>query len=511
MNQKKEHKVQHAISPTRVENYPEWYQEVVKAADLAEHSPVRGCMVIKPWGYAIWENIQRVLDDKFKETGHQNAYFPLFIPLSYLEKEAQHVEGFAKECAVVTHHRLELNDKGKLIPAGPLEEPLIVRPTSETIIGEMFSKWITSYRDLPLLINQWANVVRWEMRTRIFLRTTEFLWQEGHTAHATKEEALEETMRMLDIYEEFGRNYLAIPFIKGEKTESERFPGAESTFTIEAMMQDRKALQGGTSHFLGQNFSKAAQIKFRDADGSEKFTWTTSWGVTTRLIGALIMTHSDDDGLILPPKIASTHIVILPIIHKEETKQEVMAYCHSLAGELRHIHYHGKPLTVFVDEREMRGGEKLWSWVKKGVPLRLEVGPRDIAQNQVTIARRDRMPKDTQTLPREGFMNQVSQILDDMQQALYDRALEFRKSHTKRIDNKDDFYAYFTPKNPENPEIHGGFALSHWSGEKEVEEKVKKDLGVTIRCIPLDAEKEEGKCVITGKKSSKRVIFAKAY
>src|SRR5581483_9716206 len=387
-------KPQTAIQPTRDENYPEWFQAVIKASDIAEHSPVRGCMVIKPWGYGIWENMQRILDGMFKASGHVNAYFPLFIPLSFLEKEATHVEGFAKECAVVTHHRLEKGKDGKLVPAGELEEPLIVRPTSETIIGAMYAKWVESYRDLPILINQWANVVRWEMRTRMFLRTTEFLWQEGHTAHATEAEAREETLRMLETYAHFAEKYLALPVIKGEKTPSERFPGAVNTYTIEMMMQDRKAPQGGTSHFLGQNFAKASDIKFRDIDGEVRHAWTTSWGATTRLIGAMVMAHSDDDGLIVPPRVATSHIVILPVIHKEETKKDVLSYCHSLAGELRHVNYEGRPLNVIVDDREMRGGDKLWSWVKKGVPMRIEVGPRDIAANRLPIARRDRGHRD---------------------------------------------------------------------------------------------------------------------
>lgn len=500
-----------AIQPTRQENYPEWYQQVIRAADLAEHSPVRGCMVIKPWGYGIWENMQRVLDGMFKATGHQNAYFPLFIPLSFLEKEAEHVEGFAKECAVVTHHRLEKGKDGKLIPAGPLDEPLVVRPTSETIIGAMFAKWVTSYRDLPILINQWANVVRWEMRTRLFLRTTEFLWQEGHTAHATPEEAIEETMRMLDVYADFAQKTLAIPVIKGEKTEKERFPGAVSTYTIEMMMQDRKALQAGTSHFLGQKFAKAAEIKFRDAAGAEQFAWTTSWGSTTRLIGALIMAHSDDDGLILPPKIATSHVVILPIIHKDANKKEVLGYCHSLAGELRHIQYDGRPLSVFVDEREMGGGEKLWSWVKKGVPLRLEIGPRDIAAGQATVARRDKPAKETRQLSRQELLATIVPLLDEIQLNLFSRALAHRDEHLKKINTKEDFYDFFTPKNAEKPEIHGGLAYTHWCGERAVEDKIQDELGVTIRCIPLEGEKEEGKCPFTGKKSPQRVIFAKAY
>jgi len=500
-----------AIQPTREENYSEWFQEVIRHSELAEHSPVRGCMVIKPWGYAIWENMQRILDGMFKATGHTNAYFPLFIPLSFLEKEAEHVEGFAKECAIVTHHRLEKGKDGKLVPAGELEEPLIVRPTSETIIGAMYAKWVESYRDLPILINQWANVVRWEMRTRLFLRTTEFLWQEGHTAHATEAEAREETMRMLDTYAHFVEKYLAVPVIRGEKTPGEKFPGAVNTYTIEAMTQDRKALQAGTSHFLGQNFAKASGIQFRDVDGEVRHAWTTSWGATTRLIGTMIMAHSDDDGLILPPRIASAQIVILPVIHKEETKQEVLSYCHALAGQLRHIAYEGRPLQVIVDEREMRGGDKLWSWVKKGVPLRIEVGPRDIANNKLPVARRDKQPKDVTFQTREELLSTVVDQLEHIQHSLFERAKQFRNSHLKKIDSKEEFYAYFTPKNAENPEIHGGFALCHWAQDPATEEQIKKDLGVTIRCIPLEGPTEEGHCPFTGKKSSKRVIYAKAY
>lgn len=491
------------ITPTRAENYSEWYLKVVR--DLAEHSPVRGCMVIKPWGYTIWENIQRVLDGKFKATGHQNAYFPLFIPLSFLEKEAAHVEGFAKECAIVTHHRLEQNAEGKLIPAGELEEPLIVRPTSETIIGEMFSKWVTSYRDLPLLINQWANVVRWEMRTRLFLRTTEFLWQEGHTVHATAEEALQETMQMLHVYADFGRDYLAIPFIKGEKTESERFPGAVSTFTIEGMMQDCKALQGGTSHFLGQNFSKASNIRFRDAEGVEQYGWTTSWGATTRLIGAMVMTHSDDDGLVLPPRIASSHVVILPIIHKEETRAQVLDYCRAFAADLRKVQFDGRPIEVILDERDLRGGEKLWSWIRKGVPVRIEIGPRDIAGDKLSVSRRDRPHKETTGFSREELLKEMPNLLQNIQDSLYQKALAFRDSHIHIVDTKEAFYDLFTPETPK------GFALAHWSGDAAVEEQVKKDLGVTIRCIPMDGAEEAGRCIFTGKHSPRRVIFAKAY
>jgi len=501
----------YAINPTREENYPEWYQQVIKAADLAEHSPVRGCMVIKPWGYAIWENMQRVLDAKFKATGHQNACFPLFIPLSFLQKEASHVEGFAKECAIVTHHRLEKDAKGNLVPAGELEEPLIVRPTSETIIGAMFAKWVESYRDLPLLINQWANVVRWEMRTRMFLRTTEFLWQEGHTAHATEEEAVAETKQMLDIYEEFVRNYLAIPVVKGEKTPSERFPGAVATYTIEAMMQDGKALQGGTSHFLGQNFAKASEIKFRDEKGDTRHAWTTSWGMTTRMIGATVMVHSDDDGFILPPRIASAQVVIIPILHKEETKAEVLAACRALADELRKVSYFGYPLQVICDEKDGRGGDKVWSWIKKGVPVRVEIGPRDVAAGKVCSYRRDRPHKESAIVSKEEFVSGLPSLLDEIHEGMYQKALAFKKAHSKRIDNKEEFYKFFTPKNPEQPEIHGGFALCHWSEDPEVEEIVKRDLNVTIRCIPLDSEEEEGVCVISGKKSPRRVIFAKSY
>lgn len=499
-----------AIHPGREENYSEWYQEVVRLAEVAEHSFVRGCMVIRPWGYALWENIQRIMDGMFKETGHQNAYFPLFIPLSFLEKESEHVEGFAKECAVVTHHRLEKDKKGKLVPAGPLEEPLIVRPTSETIIGATFAKWIESYRDLPLLINQWCNIVRWEMRTRMFLRTAEILWQEGHTAHATENQAREETMQMLNIYERFVQDYLAIPVIKGEKTPSERFPGAQATYTIEAMMQDRKALQSGTSHFLGQNFAKAFDIKFRDIDGQTRYAWTTSWGSTTRLIGAMIMMHGDDNGLCLPPRIASAQIVILPVLHKEETKAQVLAYCHALADQLKKMHYTGRPLSVIVDERDLRGGEKLWGWIKKGVPICIEIGPRDIASDQLTLIKRNDIGSKTNQ-KREHFIATVTEQLDAMQNALFQKALHFRNSHIHKIDSKEEFYAFFTPKNLETPEIHGGFALSHWCNDAQVEEKIKEDLGVTVRCIPLDSPAEEGQCPFSGKKSERRVIYAKAY
>jgi prolyl-tRNA synthetase len=503
MNQKP--KVRTAIEPTRAENYPEWYQSVIKAADLAEHSPVRGCMVIKPWGYSIWENIQRVLDTMFKETGHENAYFPLFIPLSFLEKEAQHVEGFAKECAVVTHHRLEKNKDGKLVPAGELEEPLVVRPTSEMIVGHSFSKWIESYRDLPLLINQWANIVRWEMRTRLFLRPAEFLWQAGHTAHATSEEAVVETMRMLEIYSDFCHRYLAIPVIRGEKTPHERFPGAVATYTIEAMMQDRKALQAGTSHFLGQNFAKSSDILFNNEKGEKEHAWTTSWGTTTRLIGAMIMTHSDDDGLVLPPRVASSHLVIIPFIHKDETKEQILTYCETLAAELRKTHYDGLALKVIVDKRDLRSGEKGWSWVKKGIPLRMEIGMREIESGELSLLRRNRPHKEKTQLSREQLPECVAVILQEIQDQLLEKATSFRKKHTVRIDTLEEFKQFFSSDD------QGGFALCHWNEDTVHEKKVQEDFNVTIRCIPFDAPEEKGRCIFTGEPSARRVIFAKAY
>ncbi|HSR50158.1 MAG TPA: proline--tRNA ligase [Acidobacteriota bacterium] len=502
-----------AITPTREENYPEWYQQVIRAADMAENSPVRGCMVIKPWGYAIWENIKKALDDRFKDTGHVNAYFPLFIPLSFIEKEAEHVEGFAKECAVVTHHRLIEGPEGHLVPGAELEEPLVVRPTSETIIGEMFARWIQSYRDLPLLINQWANVVRWELRTRLFLRTTEFLWQEGHTAHATREEAIEEQERMLEVYADVAEQVMAMPVIRGHKTESERFPGAVDSLCIEAMMQDRKALQSGTSHFLGQNFAKASEIKFQSDEGQEEYVWTTSWGVSTRLVGGLVMTHSDDDGLVLPPRLAPLHVVILPVIHDDEVRGEVMDYCSKLKKELEDQRYMGEPLRVQIDDRDLRGGEKTWSWIKKGVPIRLEVGPRDIAKDSVFMGRRDKGPKERSGVPRQKFVQTVAGVLEGIQTALLAQAAAFRDANTVEIDSKDDFYDFFTPKSKdaERPEIHGGFALAHWSGDAAEEEQAAKDLSVSIRCIPLDAEEEEGRCILSDKPSRRRVVWAKAY
>lgn len=499
-----------AISPSRKEDFPEWYQQVVKAADLAENSPVRGSMVIKPWGYGIWENIQKYLDDKIKETGHENAYFPLFIPLSFLEKEAAHVEGFAKECAVVTHHRLE-EKNGRLVPCGELDEPLIVRPTSETIIGDSFSRWVESYRDLPLLINQWANVVRWEMRPRIFLRTTEFLWQEGHTAHATAEEAKEETQKMLEVYRDLIENVLAIPVISGEKSPGERFPGADNTFTLEAMMQDRKALQSCTSHYLGQNFAKASNIRFSNKNGELEYAYTTSWGLTTRVIGSMIMCHGDDDGIRLPPRIAHKQIVIIPVVPKPELEAEVFAYAERIASELRQHQYHGKPMTVIVDKRDIRGGEKTWEWIKKGVPVRIEVGPRDLESKSVMIARRDKGPKDKVSVSVDQLPSYMISTLDDIQNNYYQQALAYRDSHIYRdIKNFDELRKFFTPKNEEKPEIHGGFVLAKWCGDPATEEMLS-ELKITIRCLPLEQSGTTGKCILTGKEATLDAIFAKSY
>jgi len=500
-----------AIIPTRQEDYPEWYQQVIRAADLAENSPVRGCMVIKPWGYAIWENIQQVLDRMFKQTGHKNAYFPLFIPKSFLEKEAQHVDGFAKECAVVTHSRLEINAEGQLIPAGELEEPLVVRPTSETIIGESFSRWVESYRDLPLLINQWANVVRWEMRTRLFLRTTEFLWQEGHTAHATADEAIQETFTMLRVYEKFAKEYMAMPVIVGEKSASERFPGALNTYSIEAMMQDRKALQAGTSHFLAQNFAQASNIQYLSATGTKEYAWTTSWGVSTRLVGGMIMTHADDDGLRIPPRLAPTHIVILPVIHQAEAAESVLAYCRRLKNTLQGMMYADRSIEVEIDNRDLRGGDKMWQWIKKGIPVWVEVGPKDIANDSVFVGRRDQGPQARYSQSTDAFIAEAPLLLQAIQDHMLAQAQAFLNQHTLDIDNRSDFYDFFTPKNASQPEIHGGFARAHWCGCPEVEAKIKEDLKVTIRCIPMDDDKQPGTCMFTGKPSAQRVIFAKSY
>lgn len=507
MNEKKQ---ETAIKPARNEDYPEWYQQVIKAADMAENSPVRGCMVIKPWGYGIWENIQQQLDARIKATGHENAYFPLFIPISFLEKEAQHVQGFAKECAVVTHHRLEEKD-GKLVPAAPLEEPLIVRPTSETIIGDSFSRWLESYRDLPILINQWANIVRWEMRPRIFLRTAEFLWQEGHTVHASEKEAREEVLMILEMYRSLMEDILAMPVILGEKTEGERFPGAVSTYCLEAMMQDRKAIQAGTSHYLGQNFAKAQEIKFTNKAGEIEYGYTTSWGTTTRLIGGLIMCHGDDDGLRLPPRVAPKQVVIIPVVPKPDQEAEVYAYADKIAAELRQLSYHGRPLQVYVDKRDRRGGEKSWEWIKKGVPLRIEIGPRDIAQDALMVARRDKPHKEKTSYQAVDFIKQVTTLLDEIQHNYFNQAKQFMHQNI-RTDIKDveEFKAFFTPRNAEKPEIHGGFVRAMWC-EDPATIAFLDELKVTIRCIPLDQHGKQGTCVLTGKPAKIEVIFAKAY
>jgi prolyl-tRNA synthetase len=499
-----------AISPTRAEDYPEWYQQVVRAADLAEQSPVRGCMVIKPHGYAIWERMQGILDRMFKATGHVNAYFPLFIPLSYLEQEAKHVEGFAKECAVVTHHRLELGPDGKLIPTGKLEEPLVVRPTSETIIGAMYAKWVQSWRDLPLLVNQWANVVRWEMRPRLFLRTAEFLWQEGHTAHATSAEAVEETLRMLDVYATFAERDLAMPVIKGPKPAGERFPGAVDTYSIEAMMQDGKALQAGTSHFLGQNFARAQNIKFSNTAGVEEFCWTTSWGVSTRLVGAVIMTHSDDDGLVLPPRIAPVHVVLLPI-HRNDTEREaVLAACRTLEAELSAERFADEPVRVRLDARDMRGGDKVWQHVKQGVPLRVEIGPRDLAAGVVSLSRRDRGPKEREAVPLAEFARRCPALLEEMQAGLFARARAFREAHSVRLDSQAAVLDHFGAGDGGAAGRSPGFAHVHVADAPAVTAALDP-LKVTVRCIPMDGPDEPGTCVITGQPVPRRSVLARAY
>ena len=504
-------KTKSAISPTREEDYPQWYQQVIKAADMAENSPVRGCMVIKPWGWGIWENIQQQLDQRIKETGHENAYFPLFIPLSFLEKEAEHVEGFAKECAVVTHHRLE--HKGdKLVPTGELEEPLIVRPTSETIIGESFARWVKSYRDLPLLINQWANVVRWEMRPRLFLRTAEFLWQEGHTAHSNEEEAREEVRQTTELYRELIEDVLAIPVIIGTKTESERFPGAVETVCLEAMMQDRKALQGGTSHFLGQNFARASNISFLNQAGQTEYAYTTSWGVSTRLIGAMIMAHGDDDGLRVPPRVAPRHVAILPVIPNEEAKGPVIEYAEKIAAELSRAAYAGRPVRVHIDRRDIRGGEKFWQWVKKGIPLRIEVGPKDIAGSQVVLYRRDETTREKHFVPLSALSETVVSSLESIQQNYFSQAKKYRDENiVTDIADAEAFRRYFTPRNTEKPEIHGGFVLAKWCGDEAKTSALLADLKVTIRCLPLRQSMTEGRCVLTGERAVMDAVFAKAY
>lgn len=503
-------KVQTAITPTRQEDFPEWYQQVIKAADMAENSDVRGCMVIKPWGYGIWEHIQRQLDAKIKATGHENAYFPLFIPLSLLEKEAAHVEGFAKECAVVTHHRLEAKD-GKLVPTGELEEPLIVRPTSETIIGESFSKWVESYRDLPLLINQWANVVRWEMRPRIFLRTTEFLWQEGHTVHATEKEAMEETMQMLEVYRTLMEDVLAIPVIVGEKSAGERFPGAANTFCLEAMMQDRKSLQACTSHYLGQNFSKASNIRFCNPEGQMEYAYTTSWGMTTRTIGAMIMCHADDDGLRVPPKVAPKQVVIVPFSPKPELQDAVMRFAEKVKAELSDVTFNGQKVAVHIDQRDKRGGEKNWEWIKKGVPVRVEIGPREVEALSLAVARRDRPHKEKETVTLEAFKAKLSGVLQEIHDTYYTQANAYLNSQIYcNVTTFDELKTFFTPKNSERPEIHGGFVLAKWCGDVETE-KMLEELKVTIRCLPVKQSGTAGKCILTGKPATLDAIFAKSY
>ncbi len=484
---------------TRAEDYSKWYNELVNRADLAEHSDVRGCMVIKPYGYAIWEKMRDILDAKFKETGHQNAYFPLFIPKSYLSKEASHVDGFAKECAVVTHYRLKNAEDGSGLivdPTAKLEEELIVRPTSETIIWNSYKKWIQSYRDLPILINQWANVVRWEMRTRLFLRTTEFLWQEGHTAHATSKEAIYEAEQMLDVYEDFAQNYMSMPVIKGRKTESERFAGAEDTLCIEAMMQDGKALQAGTSHFLGQNFAKAFEVKFADKEGKLEYVWATSWGVSTRLMGALIMTHSDDEGLVLPPALAPIQVVAIPIYRTEEELTAISEKMKELALKLKSKNISFK----FDDDDQRRPGWKFAEYESKGVPIRLAMGPRDLENGKIEIARRDTKAKEI--IDFDGLDSYIEKLLSEIQLNLFQRAIEFRSLNTKKIDSYAEFKIEIEK---------GGFFLAHWDGTAETEAKIKEETQATIRCVALDQEEEEGLCMFSGKPSVGRVIFAKAY
>ena len=483
----------------RSEDYSKWYNELVINADLAENSGVRGCMVIKPYGFSIWEKMQAELDRMFKETGHQNAYFPLFIPKSYFSKEASHVDGFAKECAIVTHYRLREDGKGgvEVDPDAKLEEELIVRPTSETIIWDTYRKWIQSYRDLPLLINQWANVVRWEMRTRLFLRTAEFLWQEGHTAHATKQEAIEETEQMVNIYAEFVEDYMAVPVIKGLKTESERFAGAEETYCIEALMQDGKALQAGTSHFLGQNFAKAFDVKFTAKDGKQDYVWATSWGVSTRLMGALIMTHSDDKGLVLPPKLAPDQVVIVPIYRNDEQFELVSEVAKEVMKELR-----TKGVRVKFDDRDTyKPGWKFNEYELKGVPVRLAIGPRDVENGTLELARRDTLTK--KSISRDDVVSIVVDLMDEIQKNLYNKADSFRTEKTTDVVTYDEFKKVLNTK--------GGFILAHWDGTAETEELIKKETKATIRCIPLDAKQEEGTCMVSGKPSNQKVLFAKAY
>ena len=500
-------KIKTAIYPTRSENYPKWYQEVIKVSGLAENSVVRGCMIIKPWGYSLWENIKQPLDKMLKATGHENLYCPLFLPLNFLEKEADHIDGFAKECAVVTHHRLEADAQGKLKPAAALEEPLVVRPTSEALIGELFSRWLNSYRDLPMLYNQWANVVRWEMRPRLFLRTSEFLWQEGHTVHATRDEAVIETLKMLDVYVDLVQNYLAIPVIKGEKTESERFPGADNTYCIEAMMQDKKALQAGTSHFLGQNFAKAFAIKFLNKEKELVHAWTTSWGVSTRLIGGLIMTHSDDNGLVLPPRIAPLHIVIIPLLHDDKLRESILTYCDNIYNSLVSLFFHGSELRVKVDLKDGRAGDKKWQWIKKGVPIILEIGKRELENNKVFMSRRDQAVQDKHAVAASEFFEKVVEYLDTMQNNLFQKAHRFQQDNTKELNTKEELYDFFS-NNDDN--IDQGFAVIPWCQDAQSEKQLKQDLQITARCIPEDYVHKKGKCIFTGKQAP-YVIFARAY
>ena len=483
----------------RSENYSQWYNDLVVKADLAEQSPVRGCMVIKPYGYAIWEKMQRILDDKFKETGHHNAYFPLLIPKSYLSREAEHVEGFAKECAIVTHYRLKNSPDGSGVvvdPEAKLEEELIIRPTSETIIWSTYKNWIQSYRDLPILCNQWANVMRWEMRTRLFLRTAEFLWQEGHTAHATREEAEAEAVKMLHVYADFAEKVMAVPVITGVKTANERFAGAIDTYTIEAMMQDGKALQSGTSHFLGQNFAKAFDVQFIDKNNKLDYVWATSWGVSTRLMGALIMCHSDDNGLVLPPALAPTQVVIVPIYKSQEQLAEIDAKVAPLVDRLKSM-----GISVKYDNSDIkRPGFKFADYELKGIPVRLVMGGRDLENNTVEVMRRDTLEKETMSF--DGIEEHVAQLLKDIQSNIYDKALKFREAHTITVDTYDEFKERIED---------GVFILAHWDGTSETEEKIKEETKATIRCIPLHGDKTPGKCMVTGKPSAQRVLFARSY
>jgi prolyl-tRNA synthetase len=483
----------------REENYSQWYNELVVKADLAENSAVRGCMVIKPYGFSIWEKMQAALDKMFKDTGHSNAYFPMFIPKSFFSKEASHVDGFAKECAVVTHYRLKNDGNNNIVvdEDAKLEEELIVRPTSETIIWNTYKNWIQSYRDLPILVNQWANVVRWEMRTRLFLRTTEFLWQEGHTAHATQQEAIDETEQMINVYAEFAEKWMAVPVTKGLKSENERFAGAIETYAIEALMQDGKALQAGTSHFLGQNFAKAFDVKFTDKEGKLDHVWATSWGVSTRLVGALIMAHSDDLGLVLPPKLAPIQVVIVPIYKGEEQLNQISEKANIIKKNLEE-----KGISVKFDNRDThKPGFKFAEYELKGVPVRIAVGPRDLENGTLEIARRDTLEKEI--VSQEGIEDKIVKLLDEIQENIYNKALNFRKESTHKADTYEEFKEIIEKK--------GGFVLAHWDGTAETEQKIKDETKATIRCIPLDAIEEEGKCIYSGKPSNKRVLFAKAY